>query len=115
MLEANRPTWLEINRSALVNNVHQLRQIVGADRKLMAVVKANAYGHGALDVARIALASEIPQAGRGVLGHRVDRRGRNAVAAVHVIAAGRGVGEAVCQLPEQRSAAAGHETQDEVR
>jgi len=55
MQEANRPTWLEISRSAIVNNVHELKRIIGPDRKLMAVVKANAYGHGALNVAPIAL------------------------------------------------------------
>lgn len=55
MLAASRPTWLEISRSAIVNNVKQLKQIVGPTHRLMAVVKANAYGHGALDVARIAI------------------------------------------------------------
>lgn len=55
MQAPNRPTWLEISRSAIVNNVHELKRIIGPQRKLMAVVKANAYGHGALDVAPVAL------------------------------------------------------------
>ncbi len=50
-----RPTWIEISRSALVNNVTELRRLLAPTCRLMAVVKANAYGHGAAEVARIAL------------------------------------------------------------
>ena len=50
-----RPTWLEIDLSALTNNVRILRRHVGPDRLLYAVVKANAYGHGADIIAPAAL------------------------------------------------------------
>ena len=39
-----RPTWLEISRRALTNNVRQLRSRLAPGTMLMAVVKANAYG-----------------------------------------------------------------------
>ena len=42
-----RPTWLEIDLSALAGNVRALRRRIGTRRLLYAVVKANAYGHGA--------------------------------------------------------------------
>ncbi len=45
--------WLEIDLSAVRNNIHQFQQITG--RPVMAVVKANAYGHGMVEVARAAL------------------------------------------------------------
>ena len=49
-----RPVWADIDLDALDHNVHELkRQARGA--LLMAVVKANAYGHGAIAVARAAL------------------------------------------------------------
>lgn len=48
-----RPTWIEVSRSALVNNYRLLRSRLAATTKLMAVVKANAYGHGAAETARI--------------------------------------------------------------
>ncbi|MCS6827827.1 MAG: alanine racemase [Caldilinea sp.] len=48
-----RPTWIEVSRSALVNNYRRLRSRLAATTKLMAVVKANAYGHGAAETARI--------------------------------------------------------------
>ncbi len=46
-----RPTWLEINLSALAHN-YELLSGRAPRARLIAVVKANAYGHGALPVAR---------------------------------------------------------------
>jgi Alr-MurF fusion protein len=50
-----RPTWLEIDLDVIRQNMHVLRQTIGRDRQLFAVVKANAYGHGATLVAPAAL------------------------------------------------------------
>ncbi len=47
--------WLEIKSSALINNIQQLRSLLSPPTELMAVVKANAYGHGAILVAQTAL------------------------------------------------------------
>jgi alanine racemase len=47
-------SWIEVSRDALVHNVGLFRTLAGA-RKLMVVVKANAYGHGMVPVARTAL------------------------------------------------------------
>ena len=47
--------WVEIDRAALFHNVRELKQLLRASTQLMAVVKADAYGHGATMVARIAL------------------------------------------------------------
>jgi alanine racemase len=46
---------IEISRAALVHNIRQFRRIIGPRRKFMAVVKANAYGHGLVEVAGIAV------------------------------------------------------------
>jgi alanine racemase len=46
-----RPTWVEISLSKLRRNFQRVRELAGA-RKLMAVVKADAYGHGAVPVAK---------------------------------------------------------------
>jgi alanine racemase len=42
-----RPTWAEIDLEALASNFRWVRERVGPTVKVMAVVKANAYGHGA--------------------------------------------------------------------
>ena len=57
-----RPVWAEIDLEALEHNVRALkRQARGA--LLMAVVKANAYGHGAVGVAKAALAAGADRLG----------------------------------------------------
>ncbi len=55
LLRPIRPSWVEIDLDALASNVRGLKHIVGDSVTLMAVVKANAYGHGAISVARTAL------------------------------------------------------------
>jgi alanine racemase len=55
--------WVEIDRSALTHNVRQFRALLGPKRKLLAVVKANAYGHGLAETSRI-----VAEAGADWLG-----------------------------------------------
>jgi len=50
--------WIEIDRRALASNVRHFRALVGR-RRLLAVVKANAYGHGIIEIARLALAEGV--------------------------------------------------------
>ena len=47
--------WVEVNTAAIQSNVRALQRHIGPATQLMAVVKADAYGHGALPVARAAL------------------------------------------------------------
>ncbi|AFY59095.1 alanine racemase [Rivularia sp. PCC 7116] len=49
--------WVEINLAALANNIVEIRKLLQPQTKFMAVVKADAYGHGAVSVARTALKS----------------------------------------------------------
>jgi alanine racemase len=46
--------WIEIDRSALKNNIQQFRFLIGDSRKMTVVVKSNAYGHGLLAISRLA-------------------------------------------------------------
>jgi alanine racemase len=50
-----RPAWTEIDLGKLRRNLQLIRGDLPRDVQLMAVVKDEAYGHGALDVARVAL------------------------------------------------------------
>ena len=48
----HRPTWAEIDLDALAFNMHSVRRFVGENIDCMAVVKADAYGHGAIECVR---------------------------------------------------------------
>jgi alanine racemase len=50
-----RPAWTEINLGNLRRNLQLIRRDVPKNVRLLAIVKDQAYGHGALDVVRIAL------------------------------------------------------------
>ena len=50
-----RPAWTEIDLGRLRNNLRLIRRDLPRAVKLLAVVKDEAYGHGALDVARVAV------------------------------------------------------------
>jgi len=50
-----RNTWAEINLDAIGYNIQQLKKLLPDERKIMAVVKADGYGHGSVEVARTAL------------------------------------------------------------
>jgi alanine racemase len=50
-----RPTWLEVDLEAIAHNVRRVVEIVGPEVKVLAVLKADGYGHGAVRVARTAL------------------------------------------------------------
>ena len=47
-----RRTWAEIDLDALAHNYHQARRRIGPGVKYLGVVKADAYGHGAVQVSR---------------------------------------------------------------
>jgi alanine racemase len=51
-IPARRPTWAEIDLDNLATNFKQVKQLVSPATRVMAVVKANAYGHGAVACAR---------------------------------------------------------------
>ena len=46
-------TWVEVSADSLRDNLKALRKIIGKERKIACVIKANAYGHGILEVAKI--------------------------------------------------------------
>lgn len=62
-LSANRPTVAKIDLEALAFNLRSSRSFMGAGQKIMAVVKADAYGHGS-----VPCALRLEQEGADILG-----------------------------------------------
>ena len=69
-----RPVWLEINLDAIAHNVRKIRQVVGKDTQIIAVVKANAYGHGAVEISKTLLENGVTMLGVGVIEEGVVLR-----------------------------------------
>ncbi|MDA0856595.1 MAG: alanine racemase, partial [Proteobacteria bacterium] len=64
--DPSRPAWIEVNFAALAHNLSEIRNRV-APAKVMAVVKANAYGHGLVPVARFYQQSAVDMLGVALL------------------------------------------------
>ena len=52
-------TWVEISSTALANNIENLRSVLQPGVEFCAVIKANAYGHGVRETARILLRAGV--------------------------------------------------------
>ncbi|MAU09094.1 MAG: alanine racemase [Anaerolineaceae bacterium] len=48
------PSWVEVDTDTIANNIQIIKSMLADDVALCAVVKANAYGHGAVSISRIA-------------------------------------------------------------
>jgi len=66
-----RPVWVEVNLDNIKFNINQVKNNILEETLIMAVVKADAYGHGVLEVAQAAveagsdrLAVALPEEGR---------------------------------------------------
>ncbi len=62
-INVHRDAWVEVNLEYLAQNVKQIKKLVNNDVKLLAVVKADAYGHGAMMTAPTMLASGVDMLG----------------------------------------------------
>ncbi len=82
---ADRPTWLEIDAAALANNVAAVRRRLPAGCLLAAVVKANAYGHGAVPTTQALLAAGADRCAVATLGEGHELREGGVTAPVLVL------------------------------
>lgn len=62
-INTHRDSWVEINLETLSHNVKEMRKLIAPEMKLLGVIKADAYGHGAVMCAPIMLASGIDMLG----------------------------------------------------
>ncbi len=70
----HRDSWVEINIGNLAHNALEIRKNVRADTKLLAVVKADSYGHGSVMLAPTLLASGFDMLGVASIDEGVDLR-----------------------------------------
>lgn len=58
-----RPTWIEIDLGAIRDNFLQIKRLLGKAIKVLVAVKANAYGHGILEVCDVLVKSGVDYLG----------------------------------------------------
>jgi alanine racemase len=68
-----RPTWVEISLSKLRRNYGRVRKLAGA-RRVMAVIKADAYGHGAVPIAQCLAACGVDWFGVATVEEALELR-----------------------------------------
>jgi alanine racemase len=66
--------WAEIDLAALRHNIQTIRRVLEPRTKIMAVAKADAYGHGALPIAWTALEAGCAMVGVGDSGEAIQLR-----------------------------------------
>jgi len=54
-----RPTWVDIDMQAARHNFQTVRQLVGEQVKICAIVKANGYGHGSVELSKLYVAEGV--------------------------------------------------------
>ena len=69
-----RPAYLEIDLGALVFNVRSIRKKLGKSVQMLAVVKADGYGHGAYQVSRVVLENGADSLGVAIVEEGVELR-----------------------------------------
>ena len=66
--------WVEVDLDALASNLRCIRTLVGDDVRIHLVVKADAYGHGAPAVARVAEEEGVHSLGVATLHEGMELR-----------------------------------------
>ncbi len=74
MNEKLRPAWVEINREKAIHNLLEVRRAVGPDRKICAVVKADSYGMGSLELSKMYLENGVDMFAVAVIGEAFEIR-----------------------------------------
>ena len=70
----HRATRAEINLKAFKHNLQNLKKILGPNTGIMAIIKADAYGHGAIPCAKAALECGVQYLGAGVIQEGIELR-----------------------------------------
>lgn len=77
--------WAEVNLDHLVHNIKQIRNHVGNETKIAAVVKANGYGHGAVEIADTLLEHGVDMLAVSSINEAIEIRKQKPIAQTLVL------------------------------
>ncbi len=86
-INIHKDAWVEINLEYLAENICEIKKCIPANKKLMAIVKADAYGHGAQMLAQTMLASGVDAFGVSSIDEGLDLRQAKIKAPILVVGA----------------------------
>ena len=86
-LNTHRDAWVEVNLDCIEHNILEFKKYLKKDAKLFAVVKADAYGHGAVMIAPVLLASGVDFLGVSSIDEGLQLRENDIDAPVLVLGA----------------------------
>lgn len=73
-LSETRTVWLEINLDNILDNYKSIRTIVDGKAMIMPVLKANAYGHGAVELARLLKKNGVERIAVSIITEAIELR-----------------------------------------
>ena len=73
-MATHRATRAEINLQAFRHNIQTLKSFLGLQTRIMAVIKADAYGHGAVPCARVAVKNGADYLGTAIIDEGIELR-----------------------------------------
>lgn len=86
-LGSRQRAWVEIDLSAIEHNIRQLKSLLSPQTALMAVVKADAYGHGAVTVAKTVIEAGAEWLGVATVPEGIELRSRGIEAPILILGA----------------------------
>jgi alanine racemase len=79
------PTWVEVDLDRFARNLAAIRAAIGSETRILLVVKADAYGHGAVETARAALANGVAMLGVATLHEGIELRAAGITAPIIIL------------------------------
>lgn len=73
-LDKARPVWAEINLDNLTHNLNEIKRVTDKSSKIMAIVKADAYGHGSIEVSKVLIENGVEFLAVATLSEAVELR-----------------------------------------
>jgi alanine racemase len=73
-IDLHRPTWAEVNLDALRRNISRVKKLLPDSSRLIAVLKANGYGHGSVALGRVCAEEQVEMLAVAMLEEAIELR-----------------------------------------
>nr|WP_269140828.1 alanine racemase [Pectinatus frisingensis] len=80
-----RPAWVEVDLDVLAQNMREIRRLTAEKAQVTAVIKANAYGHGSCETAKVVLQNGADRLAVAELDEAIELRQHNITAPILIL------------------------------